>query len=222
MLQDAKELGKKVAKHLLGKHKPFWHPETDCGDHVVVVNCQQVAMHAFDWKHTLYHFNKVRWHPTPWPLNMNPIQRPHDLGVSEVEGGHSRARNSRVRPLPDSVDDGLQGLGQQPDEAKSHRATSSLPGRRNPGIRAPQHRESGTRPHRPLCSFGTDFSWSRYSQLRRSLPSTRPRSVPTFHDSIACRTTTSWTGRIRWILLLLIPRLCKMMRLLRFVATVFQ
>uniref|UniRef100_A0A1I7XQK1 39S ribosomal protein L13, mitochondrial n=1 Tax=Heterorhabditis bacteriophora TaxID=37862 RepID=A0A1I7XQK1_HETBA len=56
--QDANKLGDKVAMHLMGKHKPIWHPETDCGDHVVVINCKLVAMHGFDWKHTLYHFNK--------------------------------------------------------------------------------------------------------------------------------------------------------------------
>uniref|UniRef100_A0A0K0DA94 Ribosomal protein L13 n=1 Tax=Angiostrongylus cantonensis TaxID=6313 RepID=A0A0K0DA94_ANGCA len=56
--QDVFKLGKHVARHLAGKHKPIWHPETDCGDHVVVVNCRHVAMHGFDWKHTLLHFNR--------------------------------------------------------------------------------------------------------------------------------------------------------------------
>lgn len=31
---------------------------------MVIVNCKDVAMHAFDWKHTLFHFNKVRF-PAP-------------------------------------------------------------------------------------------------------------------------------------------------------------
>lgn len=57
--QDAYKLGEKVAAHLAGKHKPIYHPETDCGDHVVVINCKDVAMHGFDWKHTLYVFDKV-------------------------------------------------------------------------------------------------------------------------------------------------------------------
>ncbi|CAI4222430.1 unnamed protein product [Auanema sp. JU1783] len=56
--QDAFRLGDKVAKHLAGQHKPIWHPETDCGDHVVIVNCKDVAMHGFGWKHTAFHFNK--------------------------------------------------------------------------------------------------------------------------------------------------------------------
>lgn len=54
-------MGEKVATHLVGKHKLIWHQETDCGDHVVVINCRDVAMHGFDWKHTLFHFDRVRF-----------------------------------------------------------------------------------------------------------------------------------------------------------------
>uniref|UniRef100_A0AC34RCN3 Uncharacterized protein n=2 Tax=Panagrolaimus sp. JU765 TaxID=591449 RepID=A0AC34RCN3_9BILA len=56
--QDVYKLGQKVADHLSGRAKPIWHPETDCGDHVVVFNCKDVAMKGFDWKHVYYHFNK--------------------------------------------------------------------------------------------------------------------------------------------------------------------
>ncbi|CAB3406982.1 unnamed protein product, partial [Caenorhabditis bovis] len=56
--QDAERIGQKVANYLAGKHKPIYHPETDCGDHVVLTNCKDIAMHAFDWKHTIYEFNK--------------------------------------------------------------------------------------------------------------------------------------------------------------------
>lgn len=65
--QDIKALSNKVAYYLCGKHKLIWHPETDCGDHVVVVNTRLVAMHGFDWKHTLFHFDRVglmRWETT--------------------------------------------------------------------------------------------------------------------------------------------------------------
>uniref|UniRef100_A0A0N5A2L8 39S ribosomal protein L13, mitochondrial n=1 Tax=Parastrongyloides trichosuri TaxID=131310 RepID=A0A0N5A2L8_PARTI len=55
--QDVYKLGEKVASHLTGKWKPFYHPETDCGDHVIVVNCKDVAMKGFDWKHRIYHFD---------------------------------------------------------------------------------------------------------------------------------------------------------------------
>ncbi|VDK25159.1 unnamed protein product [Anisakis simplex] len=56
--QDAYKLGTKISSYLSGQYKPIYHPETDCGDHVVVINCKDVAMHGFDWKHTFYHFNK--------------------------------------------------------------------------------------------------------------------------------------------------------------------
>jgi ribosomal protein L13 len=52
-------LGEKVGNYLTGKWKPIWHPETDCGDNVVVVNCKDVALKAFDWKQLEFHFNKV-------------------------------------------------------------------------------------------------------------------------------------------------------------------
>uniref|UniRef100_A0A914ULC9 Mitochondrial ribosomal protein L13 n=1 Tax=Plectus sambesii TaxID=2011161 RepID=A0A914ULC9_9BILA len=56
--QDIDRLGEKVARFLKGAHKPIYHPETDCGDHVVVYNCRQVAMKGFEWKHREYFFNR--------------------------------------------------------------------------------------------------------------------------------------------------------------------
>ncbi|KAI6222760.1 Ferroxidase [Aphelenchoides besseyi] len=55
--QDVYKLGEKVARYLSGKWKPIWHPETDCADHVVVVNCKDVAMPGFMWKRLIYKFN---------------------------------------------------------------------------------------------------------------------------------------------------------------------
>lgn len=49
----------RVAEHLSGKYKPIWDRETDCGDHVVVINTQHVAMHSFDWKQHMFLFNRV-------------------------------------------------------------------------------------------------------------------------------------------------------------------
>jgi len=56
--QDLWKLARKMAVYLAGKHKPIYHPETDCGDHVVTVNCTDVSMHSFDWKHSLFYFNR--------------------------------------------------------------------------------------------------------------------------------------------------------------------
>lgn len=57
--QDVWILGKKVANYLAGKHKPIYHPFTDCGDHVVVINCKDVAMHGFNWKNQRFFFDMV-------------------------------------------------------------------------------------------------------------------------------------------------------------------
>uniref|UniRef100_A0A1I7S802 39S ribosomal protein L13, mitochondrial n=1 Tax=Bursaphelenchus xylophilus TaxID=6326 RepID=A0A1I7S802_BURXY len=56
--QDVFALGDLAARHLSGKWKPIYHPLTDCGDNVVIINCKDVAMHAFNWKHMMFHFNK--------------------------------------------------------------------------------------------------------------------------------------------------------------------
>jgi large subunit ribosomal protein L13 len=37
-------LASEVAKRLRGKHKPYFAPHLDCGDHVVVVNASKVLM----------------------------------------------------------------------------------------------------------------------------------------------------------------------------------
>ncbi len=56
--QDADMLGARIAIYLQGRHKPIYHDETDCGDHVVVRNCRHISMNAFEWKHREYLFNK--------------------------------------------------------------------------------------------------------------------------------------------------------------------
>lgn len=37
-------LAAKIAHHLRGKHKPFYTPHIDTGDHVVVINAEKVAV----------------------------------------------------------------------------------------------------------------------------------------------------------------------------------
>ena len=44
---DNKVLGRaatRIATVLRGKHKPFFTPNVDCGDHVVVINAEKVAV----------------------------------------------------------------------------------------------------------------------------------------------------------------------------------
>ena len=50
-----------VAMRLRGKHKPTYTPSIDCGDHVVVINAEKVALTGKKREDRLLH-----WH-TGWP-----------------------------------------------------------------------------------------------------------------------------------------------------------
>ena len=50
-----------AAMRLRGKHKPTYTPHIDCGDHVVVVNAEKVALTGRKRADKVYH-----WH-TGWP-----------------------------------------------------------------------------------------------------------------------------------------------------------
>lgn len=44
-----------IADVLAGKHKPIFHATNDCGDHVVVINCREIAMPWYEWKYRMYY-----------------------------------------------------------------------------------------------------------------------------------------------------------------------
>lgn len=59
-LYDAKwqnpfESADKIAFYLAGKHKPIYHPLSDVGDHVVVINTKDIAMPDREWKYRMYY-----------------------------------------------------------------------------------------------------------------------------------------------------------------------
>ncbi|XP_063721758.1 large ribosomal subunit protein uL13m-like [Symsagittifera roscoffensis] len=43
-------LAQKCSTILQGRHKPLFAWKQDCGDHVVVMNCSQLAMSEFEWE----------------------------------------------------------------------------------------------------------------------------------------------------------------------------
>lgn len=47
-------LSSKVANLLRGKHKPSFTPHVDCGDNVVVINAEKVALSGNKWSHKTY------------------------------------------------------------------------------------------------------------------------------------------------------------------------
>ncbi|XP_018324022.1 39S ribosomal protein L13, mitochondrial [Agrilus planipennis] len=50
-----------LKKYLMGLHKPIYHPLADCGDHVVVINCSEIALPGDEWKKRVY------FHHTGYP-----------------------------------------------------------------------------------------------------------------------------------------------------------
>jgi len=58
-LVDAKDkivgrLAARIARILMGKHKPDYTPYLDCGDFVVVVNCEKVCFTGKKWEKKIY------------------------------------------------------------------------------------------------------------------------------------------------------------------------
>ena len=47
-------LGSEVASLLRGKHKPLFTPHADCGDHVIVINADKVALSGKKWDEKVY------------------------------------------------------------------------------------------------------------------------------------------------------------------------
>jgi len=42
-------LASQVAYHLRGKHKPYYTPSVDCGDHVIVINADKIRLTGAKW-----------------------------------------------------------------------------------------------------------------------------------------------------------------------------
>lgn len=55
---EGKTLGRmsaEIASRLRGKHKPEYTPHTDCGDYIVVINAEKVAVTGNKRKDKMYH-----------------------------------------------------------------------------------------------------------------------------------------------------------------------
>jgi large subunit ribosomal protein L13 len=48
-------LAVRIARALSGKHKPTWTPHIDDGDHVVVINAEQIELGGNKWDGKVYH-----------------------------------------------------------------------------------------------------------------------------------------------------------------------
>lgn len=69
-----KPLGRTATKaaHILrGKHKPTFTPHVDCGDHVVIINCEKAVLTGNKLQNKYY-----RWH-TGWIGGLKEIKYEH-------------------------------------------------------------------------------------------------------------------------------------------------
>lgn len=53
--QTLGRLATRIATLLRGKHKPYFTPNMDCGDFVIVINCEQIAVTGQKMTDKLYH-----------------------------------------------------------------------------------------------------------------------------------------------------------------------
>ncbi len=60
VLVDAKDavlgrLTSQVAKIMMGKHKPYYTPHVDCGDHVIMINTDKIRLTGKKWTYKKYY-----------------------------------------------------------------------------------------------------------------------------------------------------------------------
>jgi large subunit ribosomal protein L13 len=62
-----------AAKILRGKHKPIFTPHVDCGDHVIIINAEQVVMTGASKP------GESIYHHTGWPGALKSVARQDEL-----------------------------------------------------------------------------------------------------------------------------------------------
>lgn len=69
-----------LIKYLSGKHKPIYHPLSDTGDHVVVINTKEIAMEGELWR-TFKHFHHTGY---PGGFSATRLYKVHDADPTRV------------------------------------------------------------------------------------------------------------------------------------------
>ena len=90
-------LATEIAHRLRGKHKPFFTPNVDCGDHVVVINAEKVAVTGNKEEDKVYY-----WHTNhPGGINSRTVKAkretdPAFLITNAVKGMLPKGRLGRA------------------------------------------------------------------------------------------------------------------------------
>ncbi len=111
-------LASEIAKILMGKHKPQYTPHSDCGDFVIVINADKVAVTGKKLKQKIY-----RWHSgypsglkertLEWMLENRP-ERVIYLAVKRMLPAN-RLRKRRLKRLKIYADDKHPHAAQKPE-----------------------------------------------------------------------------------------------------------
>lgn len=82
--RDKRTLGRlasSIAITLMGKHKPVYHPTQDCGDYVIVTNCQQLRVTGKKFEQKTYWSHSSK----PGHLKLRTMERVvADKGYGEI------------------------------------------------------------------------------------------------------------------------------------------
>lgn len=66
--QDPYLSAERIKKYLMGLHKPIYHPMNDCGDVVVAINTQDIALRGSDWRKRAYFHHTTYPRGATWTL----------------------------------------------------------------------------------------------------------------------------------------------------------
>jgi len=69
-----------LVKYLEGRHKPIYHPLSDVGDHVVVINTKEIALEGDLWR-TFKHFHHTGY---PSGFSATRVYKVHEVDPTKV------------------------------------------------------------------------------------------------------------------------------------------
>jgi len=69
-----------IVKYLEGRHKPVYHPLSDVGDHVIVINTKEIALEGDLWR-TFKHFHHTGY---PGGFSATRLYKVHEVDPTKV------------------------------------------------------------------------------------------------------------------------------------------
>ncbi|XP_043259449.1 39S ribosomal protein L13, mitochondrial [Colletes gigas] len=105
--QDPYKSAPLIKYYLMGLYKPIYHPQNDCGDHVVVINSKEIALAGDEWQRRVY-FHHTGYHggaswTLAWELHSkDPTMIVKKAVYSSMDGNLQRRHTmQRLHIFPD-------------------------------------------------------------------------------------------------------------------------